>query len=71
MDLTPNGLSDRKSSRLSRMLLDQRLDIDLLYRWPPMMYTEEGRRLGERLWDETMAELRFAEIEELLKGLKE
>ncbi|KAK8100422.1 NAD(P)-binding protein [Apiospora kogelbergensis] len=39
--------------------------------WPPTMYTEEGRRLGERLWDETMAELRFAEIEELLKGLKE
>lgn len=35
-----------------------------------MMYTEEGRRLGDRLWDETMKELRFAKVEALLEELK-
>ncbi|KAK7967936.1 uncharacterized protein PG986_002213 [Apiospora aurea] len=29
-----------------------------------------GRRLGERLWDETMKELSFAKVEEVLEGLK-
>ncbi|KAK8064040.1 hypothetical protein PG996_008692 [Apiospora saccharicola] len=38
--------------------------------WPPMMYTEEGHRLGDRLWDETMEELSFAKVEELLEELK-
>ncbi|KAK8058156.1 Retinol dehydrogenase 12 [Apiospora phragmitis] len=38
--------------------------------WPPMMYTEAGRRLGDRLWDETMKELSFAKVEEVLEGMK-
>ncbi|KAK7935895.1 short-chain dehydrogenase/reductase family protein [Apiospora marii] len=42
----------------------------LVRAWPPMMYTEEGRRLGDKLWDETMKELSFAKVEELLEGLK-
>ncbi|KAK8065158.1 hypothetical protein PG997_011905 [Apiospora hydei] len=42
----------------------------LVRAWPPMMYTEEGRRLGERLWDETMRELSFAKVEEVLEDLK-
>ncbi|KAK8034082.1 NAD(P)-binding protein [Apiospora rasikravindrae] len=42
----------------------------LVRAWPPMMYTEEGRHLGDRLWDETMKELSFAKVEEVLEGLK-
>ncbi|KAK8113321.1 hypothetical protein PG984_013847 [Apiospora sp. TS-2023a] len=42
----------------------------LVRAWPPMMYTEEGRRLSDRLWDETMKELSFAKVEELLEELK-
>lgn len=35
-----------------------------------MMYTEGDLRLGNRLWDETMKELSFAKVEELLEELK-
>jgi hypothetical protein len=34
------------------------------------MYTDHGKRMGQKLWDETLEELRFAGItEELLKDL--
>jgi len=28
------------------------------------MYTEEGRQMGDRLWDETLEELKFAGVRE-------
>jgi hypothetical protein len=30
------------------------------------MYSDLGRRMGDKLWDETMEELRFAGIEGLI-----
>jgi hypothetical protein len=30
------------------------------------MYTEQGRQMGERLWDETLEELKFAGVRERL-----
>ncbi|KAK8856088.1 Short-chain dehydrogenase/reductase tropG [Apiospora arundinis] len=42
----------------------------LIRAWPPIMYTEEGRRLGDRLWGETMAELSSAKVEETLQEMK-
>ncbi|KAF2024507.1 putative short-chain dehydrogenase/reductase family protein, partial [Setomelanomma holmii] len=34
--------------------------------FPKVMYTDEGRKCTERLWDETMAELQFADVQEVL-----
>jgi hypothetical protein len=31
------------------------------------MYTDLGRRLSDKLWKETVAELRFAGVEEVFK----
>jgi len=31
------------------------------------MYTDLGRRISDKLWNETMAELRFAGVEGLIK----
>lgn len=33
-----------------------------------MMYSDLGRRLGDKLWSETMEELHFAGLEGVLKG---
>lgn len=35
-----------------------------------MLYTPEGRKIADRLWDETMRELSFANIEGILSGMK-
>lgn len=35
----------------------------------PIIYTEQGKKISERLWRETMAELSFANIEGILKDL--
>lgn len=32
----------------------------------PMLYTEEGKRISEQLWKETMAEFAFARVEEVI-----
>ncbi|KAM4066422.1 short chain dehydrogenase [Hirsutella rhossiliensis] len=37
----------------------------------PFLYTEEGKKISEQLWKETMAELSFARVEDILKTLKE
>jgi hypothetical protein len=38
--------------------------------WPKTMYTEQGHQMRERLWDETLEELKFAGVKErLLKDL--
>jgi hypothetical protein len=34
-----------------------------------MMYGEEGRRISDKLWTETMEELRFAGVHGVLDGL--
>jgi hypothetical protein len=39
---------------------------DQNYSWPKFMYTDQGRRLSERLWDETLEELKFAGVTERL-----
>jgi len=30
------------------------------------MYTGEGRRISDKLWEETLQELRFARVEDVL-----
>ncbi|KAF7186433.1 Short chain dehydrogenase yanD [Pseudocercospora fuligena] len=37
----------------------------------PILYTPEGKKEIERLWDETMAELAFAKPQEILSGQKD
>jgi hypothetical protein len=36
-----------------------------------MMYNNLGRRLSDKLWNETMEELSFAGVERVLNGLKQ
>lgn len=35
-------------------------------RFPKLMYTDEGRKATERLWNETMVELDFAGVKQRL-----
>ena len=35
-----------------------------------MLYTPEGQQIAQRLWDETMQELSFANAEGILKDMK-
>lgn len=35
-----------------------------------MMYKEHGRRMADKLWKETLQELEFANVAEVLGGLK-
>lgn len=35
----------------------------------PIVYTNEGRKVSEQLWKETIAELSFANVEEILKDI--
>ncbi|KAH8657784.1 short-chain dehydrogenase [Xylariales sp. PMI_506] len=37
--------------------------------WHPMMYTPEGKKTADRLWDETMRELNFAGVEGILEAI--
>lgn len=34
------------------------------------MYTDEGRRISDKLWEETLQELRFAGVEDVLQKAK-
>lgn len=36
----------------------------------PMMYTEEGKVVGERLWRETLEEFNFADVEAILRDIQ-
>jgi hypothetical protein len=36
-----------------------------------MMYNDVGRRIGGKLWHETMAELRFAGVESVFNSVKQ
>ena len=37
------------------------------YSKAPIVYTPEGERLAKILWDEVMAELSFAKVEDILQ----
>lgn len=39
-------------------------------RMAPVVYHAEGKRIAERLWNETMEELEFAHAAEIVEGLK-
>jgi hypothetical protein len=34
------------------------------------MYTERGHRLTEQLWEETLRELEFAQVQEILERMR-
>lgn len=38
-------------------------------RFNDMLYTPAGREIADRLWEETMRELRFADVEGILRGM--
>ena len=37
----------------------------------PIIYTEEGQKISEKLWEETLAELSFANVGDILKTIQE
>jgi len=41
-----------------------------VFRFPKIMHDDEGMRARERLWNETMAELEFASVKEILDSMK-
>jgi hypothetical protein len=42
-------------------------NADHNHSWPKMMYTDQGHQLCDRLWDETLEELKFAGVKEKLQ----
>ena len=40
-----------------------------LHSLPAIMYTPEGEKVAPRLWKETMQELSFAGVEQIIKDL--
>lgn len=42
-----------------------------LARFHAFMYTEEGKKFMDRLWNETIKELDFPEVREVLESLRE
>ncbi|TVY14648.1 Short chain dehydrogenase sol3 [Lachnellula arida] len=45
------------------------LSFQRLVPMAPIIYTDEGRKVSEQLWKETIAELSFANVEEILKDI--
>jgi len=45
----------------------QYLGLQRLKPMAPIIYTPEGKRIGDLLWKETMAELKFAGVEDILR----
>ena len=41
-----------------------------MHRFHEMMYTESGRKITNRLWEETLDELSFAGVRELTRPLE-
>lgn len=39
-------------------------------RFVGLMYTSEGKQIIDRLWEETLAELSFADVQNILDGSK-
>lgn len=40
------------------------------FRFVPIMYTIEGKKIVEKLWEETMQELSFANVQGILNDMK-
>lgn len=59
------GLSERKSDFIPDIAYC--FNADENHSWPKTMYMDEGRQMGERLWNETLDELKFAEVQEKLR----
>ncbi|ETS74413.1 hypothetical protein PFICI_14279 [Pestalotiopsis fici W106-1] len=38
--------------------------------YPPLMYTDDGQKIKERLWEETMEELNFAGVSSIIQSLR-
>lgn len=38
-------------------------------RYPEMAYTQEGDEVRELLWEETMEELNFAQVSDVVRGM--
>ena len=36
---------------------------------PPIIYSEEGKKISQQLWEETMEELKFAGVEQILEDV--
>jgi hypothetical protein len=51
------------------VLLFMRLKSNLPTRYPPIMYAERGHRLTGQLWEETLRELEFAQVQEILQQM--
>jgi hypothetical protein len=59
------GSSDRESNFVSKYFpLFQNTNED--HSWPKTMYTDQGHQISEKLWDETLEELKFAGVKEKL-----
>lgn len=41
-----------------------------VFRMAPIVYKSEGKKIAERLWQETMAEFAFARAAEIVQELK-
>jgi hypothetical protein len=35
-----------------------------------LVYTDEGKQIAKKLWDETMRELAFAKVDEIIKQVR-
>jgi len=42
------------------------LTIDSIFSSAPIVYTAEGEQISKRLWRETMEELSFAEVQDIV-----
>ncbi|KAF2445319.1 NAD(P)-binding protein [Karstenula rhodostoma CBS 690.94] len=70
------GIIGRRTADASRIYLHSSLVLGeeshgswtdwIIRAWPKTMYTDQGHHMGERLWDETLEELKFARVEEKL-----
>lgn len=45
-------------------------DSNVRSRFVQLMYTPEGKRIIEKLWQETLEELRFANVQGILEDMK-
>lgn len=43
---------------------------NVCFRFPPLLYEEEGKWAAERLWNETMAELEFFGVRGILDSMR-
>ena len=42
----------------------------MIHRFPPLLYTDEGKGVMQRLWEETLDELQFADAGGIIKSMQ-